>query len=221
MSEFTPQVPEKPSEHVEALLTAPEQVKTLPTAEQAEPLRAGETDPVEQLEAAGSTIEQEQPVSEQAEPAQQLEAARQTVEQEQPTSEQADPLQRLQAAEKAAEPAAPTFVNADLKKVTLQREIQAIRRKLPATQRALSRVVHQPVVRAISEVTGKTASRPSGLLGGGLVAFLGSAVYLYMTKHVGFSYNYFVFLLLFVGGFGIGLALELVVWALTARRRSN
>ena len=197
MSEFMPFTPEQAEERTEAL-PAPEQIKTLPTAEQAEPLRPGEADPVQQLE-----------------------AARQTVEREQPANEQDDPLQRLQAAEKAAEPAAPTFVNADLKKVTLQREIQAIRRKLPATQRALSRVVHQPVVRVLSEVTGQTASRPSGLLGGGLVAFIGSAVYLYMTKHVGFSYNYFVFLLLFVGGFGVGLALEFVVWALTARRRSQ
>jgi len=193
MSEFKPLA----TEHLEAL-PAPEKIEALPTAEQAEPLRTGEADPMQQLEAARDTIEQEQPAN-----------------------EQDDPLQRLQAAEKAAEPAAPTFVNADLKKVTLRREIQAIRRKLPVTQRALSRVVHQPVVRVLSEVTGKTASRPSGLLGGGLVAFLGSAIYLYMTKHVGFSYNYFVFLLLFVGGFGIGLALELVVWALTARRRSQ
>lgn len=193
MSEFAPQSPEP----VEAL-RAPELRKALPTPEQAEPLRTGEADPVQQLE-----------------------AARDTVEQEQPTAEQDDPLQRLQAAEKAAEPVQPTFVNADLKKVTLQREIQAIRRKLPATQRALSRVVHQPVVRVLSEVTGNTASRPSGLLGGGLVAFLGSAVYLYMTKHVGFTYNYFVFLLLFAGGFGLGLALELLVWALTARQRSQ
>jgi len=192
MSEFTPKAPE----HVEAL-PAPEKIEALPTPEQAEPLRPGEADPVQQLE-----------------------AARQTVENEQPSSEQDDPLKRLQAAEKAAEPVQSTFVNADLKKLTLQREIQAIRRKLPATQRALSRVVHLPAVRALSEVTGKTASRPSGLLGGGLVAFLGSAVYLYMTKHVGFTYNYFVFLLLFVGGFGLGLALELLVWALTARRRS-
>jgi len=195
MSEFTPLAPEQQEDRIEAL-PAPEKIEALPTAEQAEPLRAGEADPMQRLEAARDTIEQEQPAN-----------------------EQDDPLQRLQAAEKAAEPAAPTFVNADLKKVTLRREIQAIRRKLPVTQRALSRVVHQPVVRVLSEVTGKTASRPSGLLGGGVVAFLGSAVYLYMTKHVGFTYNYLVFLLLFVGGFGIGLALELIVWALTARRR--
>lgn len=193
MSEFMPKAPER----IEAL-PAPEQIKALPTPEQAEPLRAGEADPMQHLE-----------------------AARQTVEQEQSTTEQDDPLKRLQAAEKAAEPAQSTFVNADLKKVTLQREIQAIRRKLPATQRALSRVVHQPIVRVLSEVTGQTASRPSGLLGGGLVAFLGSAIYLYMTKHVGFTYNYFVFLLLFVGGFGLGLGLEFIIWALTARRRSN
>jgi hypothetical protein len=196
MSELAP----KELEQLESLLEAPKKVEgLLPTAEQAEPLRPGEADPLQQLEAARDSVKVEHTN----------------------TAEKDDPLKRLQESQKAAEPTQSTFVNADLKKVTLQREIQAIRRKLPATQRALSKVVHQPVVRAVSEVTGKTATRPSGLLGGGLVSFLGSAVYLYMTKHVGFTYHYFVFLVLFVGGFALGLALEMVIWAATARKRSS
>jgi hypothetical protein len=78
-------------------------------------------------------------------------------------------------------------------------------------ERGLSKLIHQPAVRAVSEVGAKTVSRPSGLLGGGLLAFLGSSTYLFMTKYIGFRYNYLVFLLLFVGGFVLGLVLELLV----------
>jgi len=117
---------------------------------------------------------------------------------------------------------APRTISQELKRITLQRELQAIRRKLPRSERGFSKLVHQPVVRAVSEVTSKTVSRPSGMLGGGIVAFLGSLGYLYLAKHVGFKYNYFVFLVLFVAGFVIGVALEFIVYvALSSRRRAH
>jgi hypothetical protein len=125
---------------------------------------------------------------------------------------------------KAAQTAAPApdvrhTVNRELKAITLRRELQLIRRKLPAPQRALSNVIHQPVVRAISEATGKTVSRPSGLLGGGLVAFIGTATYYYLARHIGFTYNHFAFIVLFIGGFALGLVLELLVYLATASHR--
>ena len=150
-------------------------------------------------------------------PAKKLEQARQTVEQNAVAD---NPMERLQASEKAQEPLQPLTINRELKSITLRRELQQVRRKLPAPQRVLSRVIHQPVVRAASEAAGKTISRPSGLLGGGFMAFLGTSAYLYFTKHIGVQYNYLVFALLFVGGFIIGLILEFIVWALTARHRS-
>ncbi len=131
-----------------------------------------------------------------------------------------DPIARLEAAEASeAEGARPTQVNTELKTITLRRELQQIRRKLPAGDRALSKVVHQPVVRAVSEAAGKSVTRPSGLLGGGLMAFVGSLSYLYLAKHVGFSYNYFVFTVLFAAGFLLGLLLEFIVWGATSRHR--
>lgn len=153
-----------------------------------------------------------------SDPQQKLEQARSEVQQE--TAKADNPLERLQAAEKATEGAQPTHVNRELKGITLKRELKQIQRKLPAGQRAFSKIVHQPVVRVVSETASKSVSRPSGLLGGGLVAFLGSSSYLYLAKHVGFTYNYFVFILLFALGFVVGLVLELIVWTLTARRRN-
>lgn len=138
-------------------------------------------------------------------------------------SEQAaetDPMAKIEEQEaQAAETARPSHVNSELKSITLRRELQQIRRKLPAGDRALSKVVHQPVVRVVSEAASASISRPSGLLGGGLMAFVGSLGYLYITKHVGMQYNYFVFTLLFILGFAVGLVLELLVWGLTSRHR--
>ena len=180
----------------ESLLKSPEQREALPTAAQAEALRPGEIDPQKKLEAARQTVHE--------------------------TATQDNPLKKLEAAEKAATPASATYVNRELKSITLKRELQLIRRKLPAPQRTLSKVIHQPFVRVASEVTGQTLSRPSGLLGGSLVAFIGTSSYLYLAKHLGFSYNYIVFLILFAGGFVLGLLLELCVhWATTSRRHSD
>ncbi|MDB5164834.1 MAG: hypothetical protein JWL89_460, partial [Candidatus Saccharibacteria bacterium] len=107
----------------------------------------------------------------------------------------------------------------DLLSVTWNREIKNLQRKLPVLQRSLSKVIHQPVVRVASEAAGKTISRPSGLLGGGLVALIGTSGYLYTAKHAGFRYNYLVFLMLFAGGFIVGLILELLIWTASLSRR--
>lgn len=163
----------------------------LPTAEQAEALRPGEQDPAEQLEAARSAVEANQ------------------------TND--NPIERINAAEKAAAEPVPTHVNRELKNITLGRELKQIRSKLNAPNKVLSKVIHQPVVRAISETSGKTVARPSGLLGGGLVALLGTSSYLYFARHIGLEYNYFAFLVFFAAGFGLGLVLELAVWSVTRR----
>lgn len=186
------------NEQFEGLLQTPEH-KALPTAEQAEPLRQGEKDPRRVVHEAREAI---------AETA--------------PSESQLNPLERLEAAEKASEPSPPTDINRELKQITLRRELQRIRRELPIPQRVLSRIIHQPIIRKTSEVVGQTVSRPSGLLGGGLVALLGTSGYLYLAKHIGFRYNYGIFLLLFAGGFALGLLLEFLVYlAMTSRRKAN
>jgi hypothetical protein len=169
--------------------------RLLPTAEQAEPLRRGEADPQKLAAEARHSIEQ--------------------------SVGRDNPLERLQASENAAQPSQSAHINSELKSITLRRELQSIRRRLPAPQRALSKVIHQPVVRMVSEAAGKSVSRPSGLLGGGLVAFLGSSGYLYLARHDGFAYNYGVFLTLFVVGFFFGLILEYAVYLATLRQRAH
>lgn len=127
---------------------------------------------------------------------------------------QPNPLDKLEREQEAAQKPTTGHINANLKKITLQRELTQIRRHLSKPEQTLSKIIHQPVVRAISEASGKTVSRPSGLLGGGIMAFIGSTGYLLLAKNLGFNrYNYGAFIILFVGGFALGLALELIVWS--------
>jgi hypothetical protein len=166
-------------------LPSPEQHEALPTPEQAEALRPGEADPVTRLEQAREAIEH--------------------------TGAVENPIQKLEQAQAASSEPKSTFIDASLKQLGLKRELKQIRRSLPAADRALSHVIHQPVIRAVSEVTGKTLSRPSGLLGGGILAFVGTAGYYYLARHIGFTYNYTIFFELFIGGFAVGLFLELLL----------
>ena len=168
----------------------------LPTAKEAEPLRKGEKDPAIALA-----------------------EARQDVLETTQAEQQPDPMEKLKDAENKAQPSAPTHINRDLKKATLQRELTQIRIHLSKPNKVLSKVIHQPVVRNVSEAAGKTVSRPSGLLGGSLMAFIGTSAYFYLAANQGFKYNYAVFLAMFFGGFALGLILELLVWTATRSKR--
>lgn len=107
-------------------------------------------------------------------------------------------------------PATP-LINKELKELKYQRTLQSVRKDLSAPERAFSKAVHNPLVDAVSEAGAKTVARPSGLLAGGIFAFLGSSVFLYIAKHYGYEYNFLLFALFFIGGFFVGLLLELLL----------
>lgn len=110
-------------------------------------------------------------------------------------------------------------VQRELKLTAYKQTIRRIQTKLKGPEKVLSRVMHQPVVEKISNVGANTVARPSGILGGGFIALLGSSILLYLTKHYGFEYNLTVFFILFVVGFMAGIILEGLV-KLVRRKRS-
>lgn len=168
----------------------------LPTPEQAEPLRKGEKDPAEALN-----------------------EARRAVAETASAEADASAAEKLQDSTTAARPAPARHASRELKTATLKQQLNTVRHGLGRPGRAFSKVIHQPVIRTVSEPVAKTAARPSGLMGGGLVAFIGTTGYLYLAKHNGMTYNYFVFLGLLIVGFVAGLVLELFVHAFTRKRR--
>jgi hypothetical protein len=115
----------------------------------------------------------------------------------------------------------PVIGKSQIKAEAYREGLRKVRAKLRPPERALSKIVHQPVVESVSNVAATTAGRPSGILGGGIVALLGSAFVLYMSKYYGFRYNFFVFIVMFFGGFVLGLVIEMLLRLVIKRQPTN
>lgn len=95
-----------------------------------------------------------------------------------------------------------------LKSHALKQTIKRTQKELPAHERAFSKLIHNPAVEAVSDVSGATVARPSGLLAGGLFSVISSLLVLYICRHYGYEYNFLVGIVSFAGGFAVGLLLE-------------
>lgn len=137
-------------------------------------------------------------------PTDNLEALQATIKQE------ALSQKELQPKEPTSQPK-PVYGQKELKQQAFDRTMDKVRSELSPVERQLSKFVHQKTVDRISTVGAKTVARPSGILGGGIAACLGSSFILYYAKHLGFTYNYGVFVVLFFGGFLLGILVELVM----------
>jgi hypothetical protein len=127
--------------------------------------------------------------------------------QEAKTTEQ---IQQESAGRAGSQENEPAFINYELKEIAYQRLLKRARKHLSPYSRAMSKVIHQPVVDTASEAVAKTVGRPSGIIGGGLVALIGTSVYYYLTKHFGYGYNSFVFIILMGVGFTLGWCCEIL-----------
>jgi hypothetical protein len=139
--------------------------------------------------------------------------ASRAIEKARDSAEQHAAPSKLLASEKDAAKSFYTGTHNALKKETYQHLLMSVRQKLPKSSRSFSRIIHQKNIEAISEVGAKTVARPSGLLGGGLGALIGSIVLLRYSSYYGFEYNYSFILFTFLGGFSIGLIIEIILRA--------
>ncbi len=110
------------------------------------------------------------------------------------------------------------YINSELKDLSYARTMTRVRKQLSPVSRTFSKVIHNPVVDAASEGVAKTVGRPSGIIGGGLLALAGTTAYYYIAKHYGYEYNFGVFLCLLGAGFIIGWIAELVLKTLRPSR---
>jgi hypothetical protein len=119
-------------------------------------------------------------------------------------------VQEAAAKEYDQEEHEPAVINHELKEIAYQRLLKRAQRHLSPYSRTMSKVMHQPAVDAASEVVSKTVGRPSGIIGGGLMALAGTSIYYYLARHYGYSYTPFVFIILMAVGFVIGWCAELI-----------
>jgi hypothetical protein len=107
-----------------------------------------------------------------------------------------------------------------LRKEAYTRLVKSAQRQLKPAERTLSKVMHQPTVEKLSEVGEKTIARPSGLFFGSLLSFIFTSVFVFSAKTYGWEYNFGFPVFTFVGGFALGLTLEMLYRLLFPARRS-
>lgn len=148
------------------------------------------------------------------EPAQKIEDIRKLAHKEALEAKQV----KLEQSESNLPDSGQAYVNKELKTMAYLRLLNRARKQLNPLQRPLSKFMHQRLVESVSETASKTVGRPSGILGGGVIALAGTSAYYYVTKHYGYDYNFFVFLLLLGAGFVAGWTTELLFKLLRGRR---
>lgn len=100
------------------------------------------------------------------------------------------------------------LINRELKSVMLSRTLARVQKQLRPAERTFSKVIHAKPIDKMSNVSEKTVARPYGILGGAIVAFIGSLFSTYLSRQFGLEYNLVLFLMLFTAGYIVTTLLE-------------
>jgi len=114
----------------------------------------------------------------------------------------------LHPAAESEQPYHPVIVNNQIKNMSYSRTMTRVRKRLSVPSRAFSKVVHSPLVEKPSELASHTIARPSGMLGGSLVATVGTLALLWTVRRYGYEYNYLAVVAMFATGAFAGLVVE-------------
>ncbi|MBW3569096.1 hypothetical protein KY385_03115 [Candidatus Parcubacteria bacterium] len=102
----------------------------------------------------------------------------------------------------------PVQIGSQLHSQALRQNLKKVQSNLPVYQRQFSKFIHNPKVEKLSDATGTTIARPSGLLFAGIFSFIASLAVLTICRYFGYEYNYLIGLASLGGGFLAGLFLE-------------
>lgn len=103
------------------------------------------------------------------------------------------------------------YTTKKIKDQSYKKTMSIVQKDLTPSQRFMSRIIHNPVVEKTSDVAAKTIVRPSGIIGGGMIAILGALIVMIVARKIGFEVPNSLFAVLFIIGFFIGIAGELIL----------
>lgn len=104
------------------------------------------------------------------------------------------------------------------REASYKQNLKQVQAELKPSERAFSKVIHNPVVEKTSEVVGSTVARPNAILAGGMVAFfLVLAVYL-VAKFYGYTLSGFETIGAFIVGFILGVLYDFFRVMITGKK---
>lgn len=112
------------------------------------------------------------------------------------------------------------YVTKHIKQDAYKQTLARTRKKLTKSDKTFSKIVHQKNIESISEVAANTVANPSGILGGGIVAFFGSSIVLFISRKIGFEVPPSIFIALFIVGFIVGFIIEKLLFKFVFKKSS-
>jgi hypothetical protein len=104
------------------------------------------------------------------------------------------------------------------REVSYKQHMKQLQTELTPTQRAFSKVIHNPIVEKTSDVVGSTIARPNAILAGAVVAFfLVLAVYL-VSKFYGYTLSGFETIGAFIVGWVLGILYDFFKVMITGKK---
>jgi len=94
------------------------------------------------------------------------------------------------------------------KQTEYKKTLKSIQKEMNPAERTFSKVIHNPVVEATSEIAGKTVARPAALLVGSLSALILTTIIYAIAKYYGYVLSGFEWIITFVIGWAIGLVID-------------
>ncbi len=92
------------------------------------------------------------------------------------------------------------------------------RSHMSGPSKAFSKVIHNEVVEAVSEATGKTIARPNAILGGSLTAFIVVTVVYIVARHYGYPLSGTETIIAFAGGWVLGILFDYMRVMITGKK---
>lgn len=105
----------------------------------------------------------------------------------------------------------PVLVGKHLKDTSYGRTMVRVQKHLSPPLRLFSKFTHSAMLDTPSEYIAKTIGRPSGMLGGGVFALVGTLLLFWTVDTYGYEYNYLAVAILFAAGTVFGLFIEGII----------
>ncbi|MCL2174122.1 hypothetical protein FWH58_02405 [Candidatus Saccharibacteria bacterium] len=126
---------------------------------------------------------------------------------------------------KTQQPKQAMPANKPIKKATKRQKqteyaktLKSIQKNMSPTERTFSRVIHNPVVEAASEVAGKTIARPAALLAGSLSSLILTTIVYATAKYYGYVLSGSEWIATFIIGWVIGLIIDWIRVVILGRK---